>query len=87
MCVFEIVKALTNYSQGIYLCNKNFASVICNLLSFSANTFRFEVFSAKNSTSQVSVDGLKCPLSILERCPSYRELNYSKLTQKRPVPT
>ena len=23
---------------------------------------------------------LKCPLTILERCPSYREFNYSKMT-------
>ena len=27
---------------------------------------------------------LKCPLSVLERCPSYREFNYSKMTEKRP---
>ena len=30
---------------------------------------------------------LKCPLSVLERCPSYREFNYSKMTKKRPGPT
>ncbi len=25
----------------------------------------------------------KCPLSVLERCPSYREFGYSKMTDKR----
>ena len=27
---------------------------------------------------------LKCPLSVLWRCPSYREFGYSKMTEKRP---
>ena len=30
---------------------------------------------------------LKCPLSVLDRCPSYRELNNSKMTEKQPGPT
>ena len=30
---------------------------------------------------------LKCPLSVLERCPFYREFSYSKMTEKRPGPT
>ena len=42
--MFEILKALTNSSQRISLCNKNFASVIHNLPSFSAPIFRFEPF-------------------------------------------
>ncbi len=25
----------------------------------------------------------KCPLSVLEKCPSYREFCYSKMTEKR----
>ena len=29
----------------------------------------------------------KCPLSVLWRCPSYREFGYSKMTKKRPGPT
>ena len=29
---------------------------------------------------------LKCPLSVLWRCPSYREFGYSKVTEKRPGP-
>ena len=29
---------------------------------------------------------LKCPLSVLWRCPSYREFRYSKMTEKRPGP-
>ena len=28
----------------------------------------------------------KCPLSVLWRCPSYREFGYSKMTEKRPGP-
>ena len=57
--MFEILKALPNYSQHISLRNKNFASVIRNLLPFSAQKFRFEVFFTKNTNSQVSVDGFK----------------------------
>ena len=30
---------------------------------------------------------LKCPLSIVERCPSYKEFGYSKMTETRPGPT
>ena len=30
---------------------------------------------------------LKCLLSVLEGCPSYKEFNYSKMTEKRPGPT
>ena len=29
----------------------------------------------------------KCPLSVLERCPSYREYSYNKMTEKRKWPT
>ncbi len=29
----------------------------------------------------------KCPLSVLERCPSYREFGYSKITEKRQGPS
>ncbi len=29
----------------------------------------------------------KCPLSVLERCPSYREFFYSKMTEKRQGPS
>ena len=29
---------------------------------------------------------LKCPLSVLWRCPSYREFGYSEMTDKRPGP-
>ena len=51
VCLSQILKALANYPQRIYLCNKNFAYVIRNLLSFLAATFRFEVFFTKNTTS------------------------------------
>ena len=37
--MFEILKALTNSSQLIWLCNKNFASVIRNLRSCSAHVY------------------------------------------------
>ena len=30
---------------------------------------------------------LKCPLCVLDRCPSYREYSYSKITEKRQGPT
>ena len=30
---------------------------------------------------------LKCPLSVLERCLSYNEFSYSKMTEKWPGPT
>ena len=69
MRMFEIHKALTNYSQRILLCNMNYASVIRNLLLFSAHTFHFEVFFfffLKNTTSQCPLMVLKCPLSVLE---------------------
>ncbi len=29
----------------------------------------------------------KCPLSVLDRCPSYREFGYSKMTEKRQGPS
>ena len=57
--LFKIHKALTDSSRCIELSNKNFASVILNLLSFSAPVFRFKVFFTKNTTSQGSVDGFK----------------------------
>ena len=63
----EVVKLQTGTNisdKGLFfvrmfeiLNNKNFAPV--NLLSFSAPTFRFEVFFTKNTTSQMSVDGFK----------------------------
>ena len=84
MHVFEILQALTNSSQRVKSCNKNFASVIRDLLSFSAPTFRFEVFFTKN---RCLLTVLKCLMSILERCPSYWEFNYSKMTEKWPGPT
>ena len=79
--MFEILKFLTNSSQRISLCYKNFAYVIRNLLSFSAAEFHFEVFFTKNTNSQVPLTVLKCPLSVLERCPSDREFSYSKMTE------
>ena len=63
--MFEILKALTNSSQRISLCNKNVASVIRILLSFTAHTLRFKVFFSKNTTSQVSVDGFKVSVARL----------------------
>ena len=41
-----------------------------NLLSCRAPTFPFEIFFTAWSTS------LKCPLSVLERCPSYKDNNH-----------
>ena len=35
----------------------------------------------------MSVDSFKCPLSILERCPSHGEYSDSKRTEKRQGPT
>ena len=51
-------------SRLIMLCSKDFASVIPNLLSFSAATFHFEVFFIK-TTSQMSVDGFEVSIDHL----------------------
>ena len=57
------------------------------LLSYSALHvhFHLKVFFAKKSTLIVS----KCPLSVLESgtCISYRELSYSRMTEKWQKPT
>ena len=52
---------------------KNFSSVNRNLRSHSA-------------PRKCPLTILKCPLSVLWRCPSYREFGYSKMTEKRPGP-
>ena len=52
---------------------KNFSSLNRNLWSHSA---------PKNSPLTIS----KCPLSVLWRCPSYKEFGYSKITEKQPGP-
>ena len=44
-------------------------------------------FSLKTLLHRCPLTVLKCPLSVLERCPSYREFSYSKMTEKRPGPT
>ena len=49
--------------------------------------YRFEVLFTTKTIFQVSVDDLKRPLSVLERCPSYREFSYSKMTGKWQGPT
>ena len=85
--MLEILKALTNSSRCIQLSNKYFASVFRNLLSVSALSFRFEVFSLKTQLHKCLLTVLKCPLSVLERYPSYREFNYIKMSEKRPEPT
>ena len=78
--MFKILKAIINYSQCISLCNKNFASIIRNLLSFSAQTLRFQVFFTISTNLQVSIDGFK--VSIV----SLREVS-SKITKKQLGPT
>ena len=91
MRIFEIVNALTNSSRRIQLRNKNFASQNSNLLSYSARIISvFRVLFTKNYIHSCPLGGggcLKCPLSALKRCPSYREFNYSRMTEKRPGPT
>ena len=48
--------------------NENFSSVIRNLLSFSAPTFRFEVFyTQKTLLHRCPMTVLKCPLSVAIR--------------------
>ena len=42
--------------------------------------FRFEEFFTDEAL-------FKCPLSILERCPCYRQYSYSKITEKWQGPT
>ena len=57
LCLFEILKALTNSSRRILFSSKSFPYRIRDLLSFSAPTFKFcGIFNNKNTTSQVSVD-------------------------------
>ena len=48
----------------------------------------FKVLLTKKNTSQVSVKTVsKCLLSILDRCPSYREFSSSIMTEQRQRPT
>ena len=80
---------LTNLNVLSYVI-RNFASVIRNLLSFSAHTFRFEVFftnTQKNITSQVFVDGCKVSVVRLREVSVLQGVNYSKMTKIRPGPT
>ena len=51
---------------------KNFSSLNRNLRSHSA-------------PHKCPLTISKCPLSVLWRCPSYREFGYSKMTEKRPA--
>ena len=53
---------------------KNFSSLNRNLRSHSA-------------PHKCPLTISKCPLSVLLRCPSYREFGCSKMTEKRPGPT
>ena len=43
----------------------------------------FEVFFTAQLTFRCRLTVSKCPLSILERCPSHREYSYNKRTEKR----
>ena len=43
-------------------------------------------FSSLNRNLRSHSEPHKCPLSVLWRCPSYREFGYSKMTEKRPGP-
>ena len=52
---------------------KNFSSLNRNLRSHS-------------TPGKCPLTILKCPLSVLWRCPSYREFGWSKMTEKRPGP-
>ena len=52
---------------------KNFSSLNCNLRTHSA-------------PGKCPLTILKCPLSVLWRCLSYREFGYSEMTEKRPGP-
>ena len=56
-----------------HLVSKNFSSLNCNLRSHSA-------------PHKCPLTISKCPLSVLWRCPSYREFGYSKMTEKWPGP-
>ena len=44
--------------------------------------FQFEVFSTKKKHFSSVCEVSKCPLSVLEQCPSYKEFSYSKMTKK-----
>ena len=60
LCLFEILKVLPNSPQRVSSCSKNFAYVIFIYCHFPQLYFDFEVlFTEKNTTSQVSVDGFK----------------------------
>ena len=71
------------FSYLIKIC----APVIRYFLSFAAPTFHFKVFSLKRQLHRCPLTVFKCPLSVLEGLTSYREFNYSKMTEKRPGPT
>ena len=44
-------------------------------------------YSLQKHFFKCPLTGLKCPLSVLARCPSYKEFGYSKMTEKWPGPT
>ena len=87
LCLFEILKALTNSSQRIY------SYVVRILLTLFVICCHFQQLQSilshlkKALLHRCPLTVLKCPLSILERCPSYGESSYSKMTEKRLGPT
>ena len=64
---------------------------ISNILQFTVRyspTFRFRgVFHHVKCFPIVQWQFQKCPLSVWERCLSYREFSYSKIIEKRQGPT
>ena len=59
--------------------------VIC--LHIQQARFHFQNYSLQTLLHKCPLMFLECPLFVLERCPSYKELSYSKMTRKRPGPT
>ena len=58
---------------------------VVNYMS-GAKKSHVEEFSSLNRNLPSHSAPHKCPLSVLWRCPSYREFSYGKMTEKRPGP-
>ena len=85
MCAVMYLPTLLNKGSCIWL---YFAFSKSNLLSYSAAAFPvLKYYLLNQSPLDCPLTVLKCKLSVLEKCPSYRELSYRKMTEKWQAPT
>ena len=54
---------------------------------FSNNIPVLKYYSLRKLLFKCPLTISKCPMTFLERCSSYKELSYSKMTEKRQGPT